>query len=93
MCPQLLYGSGSECVAGGDQNPALVLDQPEANLGQVGALAHAVHAAKGYHVRPLVGLGLQHVADDVDAAFRGQKFDQRVVERGFHRAMDGRKSA
>ena len=33
-----------------DQHLEVVLDQPEADLGQVGALAHPVHPAEGDHV-------------------------------------------
>ncbi len=41
-----------ESIAGGNEDPELVLDEPEADLGEVGGLAHAVHAAEGHHVRP-----------------------------------------
>lgn len=47
MDSELLDGTGSERVAGRDEHLVLVLKEEEANLGQVGRLAHAVDAHNG----------------------------------------------
>ena len=36
-----------ECIAGSDEDPEAILDEPEADFGQIGALAHAINADKG----------------------------------------------
>ena len=76
MNSQLLHGSGPEGIAGGNQHPELVLQQPEADFGQVGGLAHAVDAAERHHVGSAVGLALHHVPDDVNSALRSQQLQQ-----------------
>ena len=57
--PELFDGSGPERVASGNQHAELVLNEPEADLGEVGGLTHTVHAAERHDVRPVVGLGLE----------------------------------
>ena len=46
-----LDGAGAEGVAVGDEDAVLVLEEEEADLGQVGGLAHAVDADNGHDVR------------------------------------------
>ena len=36
-----------ERIAGSDEDPEAVLDEPEADFGQISALAHAINANKG----------------------------------------------
>ena len=88
-----MYWFLPECITGGDENATLVLNQPEADLCQVGGLSDAVDAAEGHDVRPLVGLGLDHVADDVDPAFGRQKLHQGLRQGVLHRPVDRRESA
>lgn len=59
MSPELFHSSGPEGITSGYQHTELVLYQPETDLGKVGGLAHAVHAAKGHNVGTVVGFGLQ----------------------------------
>ena len=73
MNSKLLHGSGPEGVTGGNQHTELVLQQPEADFGQVGGLADAVDAAERHHVGTAVGLALHHVPDDVNSALRSQQ--------------------
>ena len=40
-----------ESIARSDKDPEAILDEPEANFRQVGALAHAVDADKGDTIR------------------------------------------
>ena len=62
MSPQLFDGAGPKGVTGGDQDLEVVLDQTEAYLGQVGALAHTVHPAEGDHVGLSVLFRLEHIS-------------------------------
>ena len=59
MRPELFDRPGPEGVAGGDEDVELVLQQPEADLGQVGGLPDPVHPAEGHHIRTVVGFGLK----------------------------------
>jgi hypothetical protein len=36
-----------ECIAGSNEDPEAILDEPEADFGQISALAHAINANKG----------------------------------------------
>jgi hypothetical protein len=36
-----------ECIAGSNEDPEAILDEPEADFGQISALAHAIYANKG----------------------------------------------
>lgn len=47
---ELLDGAGAEGVAGGDEDFVLVLQEEEADLGEVGGLADAVDADDGHDV-------------------------------------------
>ncbi len=57
MHTQLLHRTGSEGVAGSDEHAHAILQKPEAYLGEVGGLAHAIDADKADRVR--VGLAGQ----------------------------------
>lgn len=52
MHGELLDGARTESVAGGDEDLVLVLQQEEADLGQVGGLADAVDSDDGDDVGP-----------------------------------------
>lgn len=56
---ELLDGAGTEGVSGGDEHAVLVLQQEEADLGEVGRLADAVDADDGDDV----GAGLAEGGD------------------------------
>lgn len=72
---ELLDGAGAEGVAGGDEDLVLVLQEEEADLGEVGRLAHAVDADDGDDV----GAGLAEGGDG--GCGDGVDFAQEV-ERG-----------
>jgi hypothetical protein len=40
-----------ECIARSDEDPEAILDEPEADFRQVGALAHAINADEGDTIR------------------------------------------
>jgi hypothetical protein len=40
-----------ECIACSDEDPEAILDEPEADLRQVGAFAHAINADEGNTIR------------------------------------------
>lgn len=88
---ELLNGAGAEGVAGGDEDLVLVLQEEEANLGQVGRLADAVDADDGDDV----GAGLAEgsrgwggdgvdLAEEVEGGSRGK----HLCEGGFHGGLD-----
>lgn len=41
-----VQGDAPECIAGSDEDPEAILDEPEADFGQISALAHAINADK-----------------------------------------------
>ena len=47
---KLLDGAGAEGIAGGDEDFVFVLEEEEANLGEVGGFADAVDADDGHDV-------------------------------------------
>lgn len=49
--PELLDRAAPERIARGDEDAIPVLEEPEADFGQVGRLAHSVHADKRHGVR------------------------------------------
>jgi hypothetical protein len=50
-----------ESIARSDEDPEAILDEPEADFRQVGALAHAVDADEGKRRRQFFPDGKQHV--------------------------------
>lgn len=88
---ELLHRAGAECVARRDEHLVLVLQQEEADLGQVGRLAHAVDADNGHDVRAALaerrhgrgGDGV-NVAEEVER--RGGR--EHLGEGGFHGRLD-----
>jgi hypothetical protein len=36
-----------ECIAGSNEDPEAILDEPEADFGQISALAHAINTDEG----------------------------------------------
>lgn len=71
MGAELLDSSSTESITSRDQDTMTVLVEPEGDLGQVGALSDAVHAAEDDHIGPALPLGLDDIAEDVHATFRG----------------------
>ena len=76
MNSQLLHGSGPEGIAGGNQHPELVLQQPEADFGQVGGLAHTIDPAEGDDIRSLVLFGVHDISEDVNSPLGGEELHQ-----------------
>merc|ERR550532_3076786 len=78
VSPQLLNGASLEGV----------LDQPEADLGQVGALAHPVHPTEGDHVRLSVLFRLEHISKDINSPLWGEQFHQGSSESVLHSPLE-----
>lgn len=70
MGSQLLYSASPEGIASSNEYSKVVLDQPEADLGQVRGLSNSVDTAESHNVRPAVLLGLKGITQNVDAALR-----------------------
>ena len=66
-------------------------NSPEADFGKVGRLSDAVDAAEGDDVRLPGFLGRDDVAEDVDAALRGEERKQRVRQGVLDGSMDALK--
>lgn len=88
---ELLDGAGTEGVAGGDEDLVLVLQEEEADLGQVGGLADAVDADDGHDVGAgLAEGGGRGGGDGVDLAeeVEGRGGGEHLGEGRLHGGLD-----
>lgn len=86
--------SAPKRVAGGDEHPEAILDEPEADLRQVGALPHAVDADECDAVRQALLRRRQgrrklgaNGQQEIRRRFRRQDARERVRERLAHRRV------
>ena len=77
-----------KCVTGSYKYPALILHEPKTYLGQVGGFPDSVDATEGDDVGLLISLGLDDVANDVDASLGGEKFHEGLGKCLLHGAVD-----
>lgn len=92
---EVIHATGApECIAGGDEDPEAILDEPEADFRQVGALSDAVHADECDAVRQALlrrRQGRRELRADrqqeVRRRLRRQDARERVRERLAHRRV------
>lgn len=93
---ELLDGAGAEGVSGGDEDLVLVLQEEEADLGEVGGLADAVDADDGDDVGAgLAQRGGRRRGDGVDLTeqVEGGGGREHLGEGGLHGCLDLRVDA
>lgn len=80
----MLGSTTAECIASGDENAEMILDQPKTDLGQVGGLAHTVHSAEGHDVGALLLFALKDVTKNVHSASWRENLHQGFPQRLLH---------
>lgn len=74
-----------ESVTRGRRTVPPLPERPVSHLGQVGGLADAIDATERHHIRSVLPLSVQDVAQDIHAALGLQDLHQGLLQRLLHR--------